>query len=352
MDFTWLETERRYAPPALTVRAQTVSPNDRGILRWDTYFPRVDVESIDLSEIITLDDRPVADRRDWNGPGRLIPINIPALKGMEITPIEAYDAIGEREIQKLNERTGGNAQLIRDQIGVTIPRRSDRLSKACYRRIEVDAFAAWALGTVTVRSPQDATKKYTVSLNYDPARLQTAPTAWNDGGSNAYNNLIAWCTDAIDAVGGIEGVMLRLPLLNEILRDAPPMALGVPMTRAQLADRIGQDLAQPFRFELFEDMVDIFDDGGVTTTRTKVWAAGRLAAIPQGTTVGSSYFAPVARAMELANVEPAAAIDVNGVSVFYESTNSGKELQIQSQLNALSVPSEQLVYVINTLVGV
>ena len=351
MDFTWLATERRLAPPALTVRAQTVSPNDRNVLRWDTYFPRVDVESIDLSEIITLDDRPVADRRDWDGPGRLIPITIPALRGMEITPIEAYDSIGEREIQKLNERALGNAQLIRDIIGVSIPARSDRLSGACYRRVEFDSFEAWTKGTVTVRNPQDATKTYTVSLNYDPMRMQTAPSPWNDPTQNAYNNLLAWCADAIDHVGGIEGVVLRLALLNEILRDAPPLAFGVPMTRAQLADRIGQDLAQPFRFEIFENTHNVFDDGGVTSTRTKVWPAGRLAAIPAGGTVGSTYFAPVARAMELANVEPAAGIDVNGVSVFYEGMNSGKELQIQAQLNALTVPAEQQVYVINTQVG-
>lgn len=351
MDFTWLATERRLAPPALTVRAQTISPNDRDVLRWDTYFPRVNVESIDLSEIITLDDRPVADRRDWNGPGRLIPVTIPALRGMEITPIEAYDLIGEREIQKLTEKVMGNAAIIRDIIGVSIPKRSDRLGAACYRRVEFDAFEAWARGTVTVRNPQDATKTYTVGLNYDPIRLQTAPTPWNDPGQNAYNNLLAWCTDAIDHVGGIEGVVLRLALLNEILRDAPPMALGVPMSRANLADRIGQDLAQPFRFEIFENTHDVFNDGGVERTRTKVWPAGRLAAIPAGGTVGSTYFAPVARAMEMANIEPAAGIDANGVSVFYEDHNSGKELEIQAQLNALTVPGEQLVYVINTQVG-
>ena len=352
MDFNWLATERRLAPPALTVRAQTVSPNDNGRQRWQDFFPRADVESIDLSEIITLDDRPVADRRDWDGPGRLIPITIPALKDMEITPIEAYDSIGEREIQKLNERTLGNAALIRQIIGVSIPQRADRLSGACYRRIEFDAFEAWALNQVTVRNPQDASKTYTVSLKYAASRVQTAGTAWNAAGQNAYNNLLAFCTDAIDAVGGIEGVVLRLPLLNEILRDAPPLALGVPMTRAQLADRIGQDLAQPFRFDTLEGTGNVFNDGGIETTRTKVWAQGRLAAIPAGGTVGSTYFAPVARAMELANVEPAAGIDVNGVSVFYEGMNSGKELQIQAQLNALSVPNEQLVFVINTLVGV
>jgi len=347
-DYSWLQTLRRLSPPALTVRAQTISPNDNGRLRWDEFFPRMNVQSVDLSEIITLDDRPVADRRDWNAPGRLVPIANPNLRDLEMTPIEAYDKIDEREIQKLTENTNGNGQVIRDIIGVSLPARSDRLAGACYRRLEIDAFDAWTKGIVTVRNPQDATKTYVVSLGFSGSRLQTAGTAWNDGSVNAYTLLLAWLADAIDNVGGIEGIVLRLTTLNAIIADAPTLMGGASMTRAQLADRISQDLAQPFRFEIFENSLDVFTDGGTTKVRTKVWPAHYVAAIPAGGTVGSGYFAPVARAWELANQAPAAGIDVRGVSVFYDANNSGKELEIQAQLNALCVPDEQRVYVIDT----
>ena len=76
------------SPAALTVTAQTISPNDQGRLRWDVFFPRQDVDSVDLHEVTTLDFRPVSDRREWNSPGRLIPDKTPDLRDISIVPVE------------------------------------------------------------------------------------------------------------------------------------------------------------------------------------------------------------------------------------------------------------------------
>jgi hypothetical protein len=38
------------------------------------FFPRRDVDSIDLDDVTTIDYRPASDRREWNQRGRLIPV--------------------------------------------------------------------------------------------------------------------------------------------------------------------------------------------------------------------------------------------------------------------------------------
>jgi hypothetical protein len=345
--FAWMALLAALAPPALTVRAQTVSVNDRGRLVWDVYFPRENVNSTRFADITTLDDRPVADRRDWDAPGRYIPLVSPPFRNLSMNPIEAYDRITEEEIQRLVEQTMNNQQVIQQIIGASLPQRADRLAAACYRRHEVDTFQAWASGTVTVRNPQDASKTQTVSFGFDSSRYQTAGTAWSDAGLNAYDEFLAWLEDAQDAVGAIEGALMRLTTLKAILADAPELPNGVKMTRAELASRIQDDLGSPFEFVVQENSLDVFDDGGTTKTRTKVWPTGKVAAIPQGKRVGSSMFAPVARAFEMnAQTGGAAGIDVNGVTVYYDAQNAGKQLEIQGQLNALGVPDEQLLYVI------
>lgn len=345
--FEWITQLFNLSPAALTVRAQALSPNDQGALLWDIFFPRQDVDSVDLADVLTLDDRPAADRREWNGPGRLIPIETPSLREISMVPIEAYDKIGEKEMQRLMERFVGNAQLIANQIGVSLPDRSDRLALACYRRHELDTFSAWLSGTIVQRNPQDASKTFTASFGIDSGRIQTAATAWNDPGLNAYDEFIAWMEDGIDASGPAIGAMLRLPTLKAIQADAPDMANGVPMTRAGLESRIQDDLGSPFRFFLNENTIDVFTDGGLAKTRTKVFTAEKVAMIPQGNAVGKSGFAPVVRAMELSSQIPDAGIDVRGVTIYHDAHNAGKELEIQGQLNVLSIPDEEKVWVID-----
>jgi hypothetical protein len=227
-----------------------------------------------------------------------------------------------------------------------MPKRVDRLVDACYRRLEVDAMKAWASGTIIQRNPENAAQTYTASFGFSSSRYTTAGTAWNDVSVNAYSLLLTWIQSAMDLVGPIEGVMLRLASLNAILADAPNLPNSVTMTRSQLADRIQQDIGGPFEFFLNENSVDIFDDGGITYTRTKVWTAQKIAAIPAGKQVGRTAFAPVTRAMELASqVGDAAGIDIRGASVYYESSNAGKELTTEAQMNALPIPDESKLYV-------
>jgi hypothetical protein len=346
-DFSWLAKMDDLSPAGLTVRAQSLSPNDMGRLRWDIFFPRVDVDSVNLQDIVTIDERPVADRREWNGPGRYIPLLTPDQRKMSIIPVEAYDKIGEYEMQRINEGAFGNQVIFQQVVGTRLPNRVDRLVMANYRRLEVDAFKAWATGTIVQRNPQDASKTVTASFGFSNTRLQTAGTAWNDAGLNAYDTFLAWLRDGIDAVGPIAGVVLRQATRAAILADAPNLANAVKMTRAQLEERIQDDLGSPFAFYEFEDSLDVYNDGGTAVTRTKVWPTQKVAIVPAGTTVGVTAFAPVIRAMDIARQVPNAGVDLRGQTVFYDAQNAGKELEIQAQVNAMPVPDENKIFVID-----
>lgn len=343
----WIETVEDLSPAALTVRAQTLSPNDNGMLLWDIFFPRQDVDSVDLRDITTLDDRAVADRREWNARGRMVPVLTPAQRLMSIVPIEAYDKIDEKEMQKLLEGSRGNNAIIQQVVGTSVPDRSNRLALADYRRLEVDAMSAWANGQIVQRNPQDASKTYTASFGFAAGRYQTAGTAWNDAGRNAYDDFLSWYRDGIESVGPGSGAMLRQATLNAILADAPDLTGGVTMTRGQIESRIQDDLATPFRFYVNELSLDVFTDGGTAVTRTKVWPAQKVAFVPSDRAVGRAAFAPVARAFEISAQIPDAGIDIRGVTVYHVLENGGRELEIDAQLNAMPVPDEQRMWIIN-----
>lgn len=345
--FAWTETIDDLSPAALTVRAQAISPNDNGMLKWDIFFPRVPVDSVDLDDVTTLDYRPASDRREWNQRGRLIPVKTPARRKVSIVPIEAYYTWGEYELQKLNERSMGNSAVVAQIMQATVPTRVDALVKANYRRLELDAFEAWAKGTVTQRNPQNAAETFAASFGFPAARYQTAGTAWNDPAQNAYNNLQSWLRDGIDAVGAIKGIVARRNFIDAVRADAPAMAGGAAMTFVQLEERIRDDLGSEFRFYPMEDSVEVFTDGGTASASTKVWTAQKIAVVPAGVRVGSTAFAPVVRAMDVAAKLPQAKIDVNGQVVFYEEQNNGRELTVEAQMNSLSIPDEQKMWVID-----
>lgn len=347
-DFSWLAEVEALSPAALTVRAQAISPNDNGRLLWDAFMPRSDVDSVDMASVTSLDFRPAADRREWNAPGRYIPILTPGQKKLSMVPIEAYDKIEEREMQKLMERALGNEAIIRQIIEANLPQRAERLATADYRRVELDVFTAWALGQVTQRNPQTG-QDYTVNFGFDASRYQTVPTAWSDPTLNAYDEFVAWLEDAIDAVGSIGGAVMRLAEFKAIQVDAPQGINAVRLTRAQVQDRISQDLGTAFTIYTIENTVDVFVDGGITTARQKVWPAGVIAAVPAGDTVGTTAFAPVARAMQLSAAVPDASIDIRGVTLYHTPANNGKELSIDAQLNAMPLPDEQRMYVIDVV---
>ncbi len=343
--FDWMQAERNLSPVALTVRAQAISPDDQGNLSYTEFFPNRDVPSVDLKDITSLDRRAAADRREWNAPGRYIPMLTPQQREISMVPIEAYDKIEEKELQKLAEGTFGNDAIVQKVIGADIPSRVDELVRTIYRRLELDSMTAWANGYIRQFNPQRG-DYYEASFGFSNTRLTTAATAWNVV-ANAYDAFVAWYLDASDLVGGGEGVLIRRATLNEILADAPDLPNGVSMNISDLPNRIARDIGQSFRFVINENQLDVFNDGGTAVTRTKVWPAQKVAVIPTGRTVGIAANAPVRRAMNLANTAQDAGINVRGVSVYYFGSNEDKELTIVAQKNAMPVPDEQKVAVID-----
>lgn len=350
MYFTWMAREDELSPAALTLRAQSISPNDTGILLWDAFFPRANADSVKIRTISNLDFRPTTDRREWNQRGRLVDFRTPPAEEIEMTPIEGYFRLAEREMQELEERTMGQQDLFRSIVQPMIPQRVDRLAEGNYRRIELDAMTAWSLGQISAKNPHTG-GVYTFDLGFDAARYQTVATAWSDPTVNAYDELLAWLEDSADMLGGMpQGVMLRLADLKTIQADAPnffSLDSSLQMTRAQLQSRISDEIGGPFLFYVNEQSLDVYGDAGLAISREKVWPAGVLAAVPMGEIVGSTHFAPVARAFEISRAVPEAKIDVRGQTAYWETGNGGRELTVECQVNALPLPNEQLVSVID-----
>ena len=337
------------SPASLTVVAQTISAQNTGRLRWPIFFPRQNVDSIDLKEVTTIDFRPVSDRREWNSRGRLIPDITPPIRELSLIPVESYYKWDEFEIQKLSERANANSEVINQILGRSIPGKVAQLVEANNRRIEVDAFTAWATGTNVAKNPQTGTTT-TVSYQFPSDRLTTAGTAWDDAGQNAYDLLISFLEDAQDKIGPVVGVVLRTALHRAIHADAPNGPLGTIIPRGRLAEQVQDDLGIPFNFFLFDDTVDVFNDGGTATTSTNVWPAGYIAAVPSGGVVGRTVFAPVVRAMEIAQASGSPGIDTRGQTVYYEESVMGRDLTVEVQVNPFTIPNEQRLRVENTLV--
>lgn len=350
MYFTWMAQQERLSAGALTLRAQSVSPNDTGRLLWDVFFPRVDADSVKIASISNVDFRPATDRREWNQRGRLVDLRAPEAEELEMVPIEGYFQVAEREMQHMLERTLGNEALFQQIVGNQVPERVDSLALGNFRRLELDAFTAWALGQITVRNPQTGAT-YTFSLGFDAARYQQAATAWSAGSENAWDNFIAWLEESQDLMGAMPaGVMLRLADLKTIQADAPdfysPSGTNA-ITREQFRQAVEQTIGGPFTFYVNEQSIDVYGDAGTGVARTKVWPAGVLAAVPQGGQVGSSHFAPVARAFDISRAQPDAQVDIRGQTAYWETFNGGRALNVEVQMNALPLPNEQLVSVID-----
>jgi len=348
--FSWISQVAELGSAVLTAQAQTVSPTDVDRLLWPTIFPRRDVNSIRLANIAgSIDYRPVADRREWNQRGREIPLITPDISAVEMIPIEAKFGINEREITLLREQAFGNEATFRAIVGTSITDRITGLAKANFRRIELDAFQAWALGQIVLRDPQGGAADETVSLGFAVARYVT-PAAWTGGAAGtAYAQLLAQLELAQELTGSVAGVMLRLTTFKAIQESSPrPVnSDNVALTRSQLKDRVEQDTGRPFQFLINEDSADVFSDGGTTTARTKIWPANRVGFMPDGFQIGNTAFAPVSRAWDLAAQIPGGGIDIRGNTVYAEEANNGRSLSVECQVNALSVPDEQKVYVVN-----
>lgn len=349
-DFTWLAEEETLTPTALTVRAQTVDLTDQGRLLWDGFMPRTNVDQTKLASLSNLDVRVTADRREWNARGRLIHLETPPSREMEWVPIEAYFRLSEKEINDLMNEVRGNQALFREIVGVRIEQRTDALALANWRRLELDVFSAWTQGEIVSMNPQTG-QTFTVSYGFDAGRYQTATTAWDDGGVDAYEEFLAWIHEAVEAVGPISGAMMRLATRNAIQADAPnPMPgvnVGLRTTLAQLEQRIQDELGMPFQFYINENTVDVYTDGGVAYSRVKVWPEHTIAIVPAGLSVGQTAFAPVVRAYDISNQSPEAGVDLRGITVYHDIQNTGRELTVEGQFNPMPDPNEQLMFVID-----
>jgi hypothetical protein len=355
MPLNWLEEIKGVNSIALTVQAQALGLDDidpAGMLQAPVFMPPTDTDSVDLQTIYETDYRPVADRREWNAPGRYIGLELPELKELSMVPIEAENRLNEKEMQKLTEASlGGNEAVFRRLLAATIPQRVDMLVAALYRRSELDAMEAWAKGTITGKNPTNGSTAFTLSLGFDSGRLQTAATAWDDPSVNAWNELLAWIEDGEAEMGPIVAVKLRRATFNAIQEDAPNIldygGNAIRATRSQVQDRVGQELGHAFRFIISEEQVDVFSDGGTAYTRTAVWPANYIAAVPATGQIGATYRAPVVRAAELARQFPDAGVDVRGATVYYQGLNDDKHAKVQAQANWLALPFERNVWTIN-----
>lgn len=342
--FAWMAAQAALTNVGLTVRAQTIDPNDLGRLYWPLLAPRVNVDSTKIAEIADIDFRPVADRREWNARGRLIPLEVPGTSLAEMVPIESYFNIDEKEVNDILNRVQGNEALFQSIVGPTIPRRTDGLASSNFRRLEIDFFNAWILGTITVRHPQGAGADQTVSLGYDTARYLNN-TAWDAFGASAWPRFIGFMEAAQEFIGPVGGATMELATFKAIQADAPEGVLAMPLTRPQVISLIQDTLGVPdFRILIVEDSHDVFNGGSTATTRTRVWPQYRVAAMPAGFRIGSTYFAPVARSYDLV-AQSGNRIDIRGNAVFSEVGGNGRSLTTECQLNALPVPNEQKVFI-------
>lgn len=360
--FSWVAARDAIIGADLTVRAQAINPNDNGQRLWDIFFPRADVPSVVINTITPLlGTRFVADRREWGGRGRFIPQEFPGSGQLEMIPIETFFTIGEREMQSLVERgvnvDEGMAQFQNLVLpGIDVPSRTDGLVNANYNKIELDAFTAWATGQITARNPA-TNQTQTMSYNFGTtpigtARYQTAGTAWTGGDSGtAYSNFILWLLEAQRAGVPIGGVQLRQLTREAIRTSAPnignPLSDEPPLVTA-LEQQISSEVGIDFRFYVNERTLDPFTGTGNATSKgTNIWPAHKIAIVPPGERVGNMAFAPVVRATTIDAQVPDAEIDIRGMTVFPEASGNGRELTVECQVNALPVPDERMIYVLD-----
>ncbi len=356
--FDWIGTVEDFSAAALTVRAQQLDPTLQNRLLWDQFFPSADVDSTLLDEILTeeVEVEYVSERREWNTRGRPLPMRSPKRTQLEFIPIETYFEIMEKEINDLLTRFRGDRNMMIEQIGPSIPRRTDRIAAANFRRIEKDAFDGWANGIVTRRNPQMGHLTQTFTFNFDVNRYPVAATAWNNVGLNAYREFLAAVREADQWIGRCGGALMRQATWDAIEADVTS-AIGYSttfpltiLTPSQVRDRLNQDLGRQFIIVIFEDTLTVFNDGGLTnTTEVNRWPAQKIGFIPaaNGGAIGRTAFAPVARGWDLTDQVPDAGIDIRGNTVFHEVRNGGRQLIVECQMNAFPVPSEERIFVMS-----
>lgn len=345
MNLSWIEQVNKLTAAALTKRVQMLDPTDNGALRWSTLFPRMDVNSHEVTDLITKDFRPVGSRREWDANGRRAKIVAPDTRKINIIPIETDDYLHEKEIVDLKDQFRNNQQMMIDELKVRIPDRADTLAMMCWRTLEKDAMDAWLKGYIDQEDPQSG-KTYRTSFGIDADRQSVAGSAWTSG---AYAKFIAWLKAGKAQVkGGIIGVMTSSLVTQTIFDDAPVLASGQRMGYEEFYKDIRNRTGLNIAFVENDEQGDFFIDGGTKTEKRRFFDESYIALIPAGGAVGKAPFAPVSRAQDISSLVPDSKIDVRGVSVFHYPKNNGKNLLMQAQLDALPIPTDEKIWTTDT----
>ena len=204
------------------------------------------------------------------------------------------------------------------------------------------AFEAWFKNQITVMDPKTG-QTTTVSLGISNSRYVAASTTLA-AATNAYTDFLGYLRDANATLnGGVGVVRLRQARLLEILADAPAFS-GDRMSLAGLQARLNDEGFGTITIVADERTYDKPTDGGSAYTTANYVPADRIAFQPKNGRVGSTHFAPVARAYDY--MAPSQVKSVQDFAVFYSPKNDGKTLMVEAQANALTIPEEQNVYVI------
>ncbi|HYG66110.1 MAG TPA: hypothetical protein VD838_00575 [Anaeromyxobacteraceae bacterium] len=342
----------RYQLPALealqgrnlTLREQTRLASNPDQLRWQAIFPRRETRSIRISEITQREFRPIGLRREWNAQGHEIPDVLPPRRDFEMIPINPKHTFDEHYLQLLTERTEGVDSVAAGIIMKDVDEWASILAGAAYRQIEVDAFEAWALGQITVLDP--VTKEATVvSLGLDAARYVAEGEAWNVVTGGAYARLVYHLDAAQDMLGGVGAIRMRRATLNTVVATAPTSTAIPRVTAGNIEQVLEQEGYGEVRVIIDERTYDKPTTNPLVTSPTKYVPTGRVLFQPPSGVVGATHFAPVARAFEYASKDRR--VNRNDVALFLNPQNNGKTLEEEAQLNAIPMPIEQAVYVVN-----
>jgi len=326
----------------MTIRAQALRNENPERLRWDVFYAQAEADNMMLSEYERADFAFVAERRPYNTQGLEMPEKFGELKHMLFLPIQLKKTIDEEEIQTLNVPTD-EEEMVLNLMEKRLPDRVDKLVLADERRAEIDAFHAWATGTIKAKNYR--TKDVAlVSYGFAPERYQTAATPWSDSGVDSFSELVAWLRDARSLVGATTAVYMDGYTLQVLIDDAPDDDRGLPLGQGELEQLVSSKSGREISFVVDDQEFDTDLSGGTV----RRWPVGKVAAVPEGFTLGQMRFAPVSRASDLiGEASDPASIEQRDVTVFYVGNNDGTQLQIQAQLNAYPAPRENDMAVID-----
>lgn len=314
-------------------------------LSYPGFFPATSTPSVKLATITPVENAYISDRREWNADGRYIPTRLPAVRQLEMVPLEAWDAIDEREIQLLAEAAGGNADIIIRNAKISIGDRINALVQSNIWANEYESLRAWFTGEIPVLNPQTGAS-YVADVGIDDSRYVTDTTPWDE--TNAFERLQDYANEARDAIGSIGGILVRSSIARLIASAAPNIGSNdVPMTLRQAGEYLSDSLGTPFEIRIDERAKPKFTGAGTETVSTKLVPEDTIAFLPGDGRVGYTYQAPIYRAEDISAVSHPDSQDRDSQRVYQIAMNHGKSLKIQAHANWLAVPDEQRVFVVN-----